>query len=116
MVLSDIRKEAAYLRKTLLLQVRDDTLTDKIRSFDNVKHLFIIVTEQGKLEAILGRIDGNRPGSSRAIQAMYSPAFNTGQIDRVIQSTDDASVAGESMHQSRRKAISWIHTPEASSI
>ena len=104
MVLNDICKEAAYLRETLLLQVRNDTLADEVRSFDNVKHLFIIVTEQGKLEAILGRIDGNCPRPSRAIQAMHSPGFNPGQIDRIVQSTNDASVAGESMHQSRRKA------------
>ena len=44
MMLTGINKELTYLWETLLLQVRNDTLADKVRSLDNVKHLFIIMT------------------------------------------------------------------------
>ena len=53
----------------------------------------MIVFQQGKFEAILGRIKRNGSGASRSIQAMNSLAFDTGEVDGVIKSTYDAMVA-----------------------
>ena len=47
------------LREALLLQVGNDTLSKQRGSFDDVKHLLVVVTQQRELEAIFCGVDSN---------------------------------------------------------
>ena len=53
----------------------------------------MVVFEQRQLETVFCRIEGDGPWTSRAIETIYGFAFHTGQINRVIKSTDDAMIS-----------------------
>ena len=77
-----------YLRETLLLQIRDDILSQEIRRANNVQHFFMVVAKKCKLEAILCGVDRNRAGSCGPVKAVDGLAFHPSKIDRVVKRAD----------------------------
>ena len=47
----------AYLWVAFLLEVGDNTLTDKVGSPDDVQNLLVIPAHERQLEAVFGRVD-----------------------------------------------------------
>ena len=82
-----------YLRETLLLQIRDDILSQEIRRANNVQHFFMVVAKKCKLEAILCGVDRNRAGSCGPIQAVDRLALDASEVYGVIQRTDHTVVS-----------------------
>jgi len=81
-------KTLAHLRESLLLQVGDDALTQQCRCANDMKHFLVVIMQQRKLESILSWIECDSPWARRAIQAVDSLAFDTCEVDRVIESAN----------------------------
>lgn len=77
----------------LLLEVGDDALADEVGRSDDVKHLIVVLPDQGELEPVLGRIDGNRLGLCRSVETMDNLALDSCKIDRLVQGLDNSVVA-----------------------
>ena len=82
-----------YLWEPFLLEIGDDTLADEVRSLNNVKHLFVVITQERKLESILRWINGDRSWTCRTVEAMHNWSLNSSKIDRVVQGTNDTGIA-----------------------
>lgn len=90
-------KYISYLRESLLLKVRDDTLSQQVRRTNDIQHLFIVVAQKSELEAILSGIDRDRARTCRTVETVHDFAFDTRQIDRIIESANDAVVARQNI-------------------
>lgn len=75
-----------------MLQVSNDALTQKGRSFDDIQHLLVVVFEECKLETILSRVERDSTRAGRAIKTMDGLALDTGEIDRIVQSANDSMI------------------------
>jgi hypothetical protein len=82
-----------HLGESLLLEIGNDTLAQEIRRANDMKHLFVIVAQQSKLETVFSRVESDRPGSGRAIETVCRFAFDACQIHRIIKGADDAIVS-----------------------
>lgn len=80
------------LRVALLLQVRNDRLSHKVRVADDLKHLVVVALGQSLLEAVLGGVDGDGAGLAVAVEAVHVLALDAGKVDGLVQSADDAVV------------------------
>lgn len=82
-----------YLRISLLLQITNDTLSDEIAAADDLEHLVIIFADEGQLEAIFRRIDGDSFWPSRTVEAVNNLALHASEVHGLIKSFDDSVVA-----------------------
>ena len=82
-----------YLREALLLQIRDDTLSQEIRRANNVQHLFMVVAEKCQLETVLRGVDRDRAGSCGPVKAVDRLALDASEVYRVVQGADHTVVS-----------------------
>ena len=106
------------LREALLLQICDDALANKVRSFDDMQHFFIVIAQECKFEPIFRGIDSVRSWSSRTIKAVHRPTLHAGQVYRIIQGADNTSVTRDAKRSVavQRAMLYFRLTLEASSI
>jgi len=74
------------------LEIGNNTLAYKVGCTDNMKNFVIVVTSEGKFEAILCRVDRDGAGASASIEAVKRLALDTGEVNWLIQCTNDAIV------------------------
>lgn len=87
------RRQRTYLGESLLLQVADDALSQKVRILDNVEHFFMVVLEERELEAIFSGVECNGPWPSRAIETVDGLALDTSKVDGVIEGAYNTVIA-----------------------
>lgn len=80
------------LREALLLQVGDDTLTDKVGCTDDLQDFIVVFLDQRELESVLCRVDGDGSRLCLSIQTVDGGALYSSQIDWLLQSLDDTVV------------------------
>ena len=77
----------------LLLQVRNDRLADQAARADNTEHFVVALVYKRQLEAVLGRVNGNRARAALAVKAVDRRATHARQVHGLLERLDDASVA-----------------------
>lgn len=77
---------------TLLLQVANDTLSDKVTASDDLKNLVIVFANKSKLESILGRIDGDCSRLGSSVQTVYHLTLDSRQVDWLLKGLDDTVI------------------------
>lgn len=85
-------KVQGNLGVALLLQVRNDRLSDKVRVANDLEDLVVVTLGQCLLEAVLGRVNGNGAGLAITVQAVDVLALDARQVDGLIKRTDDSIV------------------------
>ena len=90
---TDQHYKAIYLGEALLLQIRDNTLSQEIRRANNVQHFFMVVAKKCKLEAILCGVDRNRAGSCGPVKAVDRLALDASEVYRVVRGADHTVVS-----------------------
>lgn len=87
-----------YLRVPLLLEVRDNALTNEVRVFDDLEHLVVIPFDQSHFKPVLGGIDVKHLWLCLPVKAVYVSTLDLGEVNRLIQRTDDSVVTSEISH------------------
>ena len=82
-----------YLGEALLLQIRDDTLSQEIRRANNVQHFFMVVAEKCQLETVLSGVDRDRAGSCGPVKAVDRLALDASEVYGVIQRANHTMVS-----------------------
>ena len=82
------------LRVSLLLQVADDALPDEITAPDDLQDLVVVLSHEGQLEAVLGRVDGDCSWLGSAVETMDHLALDASEVYRLIEGFDDAVITG----------------------
>ena len=82
-----------HLRVTLLLEVRDDALTDQLGVADHVQHLIILPVDQGKLEPVLSGVNGHGAGLAISVEKEDLATSHLGQVDGEVKGSNDAVIA-----------------------
>lgn len=87
------RQPNPHLGESLLLQVRNNTLSNQVAGTNNVEDLIVILAHESELESVLCRVnrDGSRFGV--AIEAVHHFALDASEVHGLLQSLDDAVVA-----------------------
>ena len=88
-----LHKLESNLGVALLLEVRDDALTDQAGSLDNVEHLIVMALDQRELETVLCRVDCEDLGLRSPVEAVDTLALHTNQVDGVLKSANNTVVA-----------------------
>lgn len=88
----------AHLRVPLLLEVRNNALTNEVRILDDLKHLIIIPLNQSHFKPVFGGIDVKHFRLCLPVKAVYVPTFDFGEVNCLIQRTNDSVVALEISH------------------
>ena len=81
------------LRVTLLLEIPDNALTDKVTGANDLQYLVVVLPDESQLEAVLCGINGDGAGASRSVEAVDGLALDTGEVNWLFESFDDAVVA-----------------------
>ena len=84
-----------YLWESLLLQVTNDALSQKVRVLDDVQHLFVIVLEKCKLEAVFGGVKCDCSWPSRAVETVDSLALDASEVNGIIEGAYNTVIAGQ---------------------
>jgi hypothetical protein len=85
-------KVEGNLGVSLLLQVPDNALTDEIAAADDLKHLVVVLSDKGKFESVLGRVDGDGPRLGGSVQAVDNLPLDSGEVDGLLERLDDTIV------------------------
>lgn len=100
-----------------MLKICNDTLSEQRRGLDNIKHLLVVVLQQSQFEPVFCGIerDGTRAGGT--IETVNGLALDACQVNRVIQSADNAMIPRNSnLIEWKKKASNMERTLEPSSI
>lgn len=57
-----------------------------------MQHLFIIIFQQGQLEAVFRRIKCDSARAGRTIKTVHGFTFDTREVDWIVESTDDTMI------------------------
>lgn len=74
------------------LQICNDRLPNEIAVAHHVQHLVVAALQNGQLEAILGRVDGEHARPAVTIEAVDRAALDARNIDWQIERANDAVV------------------------
>lgn len=72
-----------------------------------MQHLFIVVSEQSKLEAVLCWVKCNCSGTRRTVQAVCRLPLDACKIDRIIECADYTIVALRGGHKVSTGVCGW---------
>lgn len=87
-----------HLRVPLLLEVRNNALTDEVRILDDLKHLVIIPLDQSHFKSVFGGINVKHFRLCLPVKAVYVPTLDLGKVNCLIQRTNDSVVTSEISH------------------
>ena len=76
----------------LLLQIANDALTDKVATSNDLKNLVVVLPDQGKLESVFGRVDGDCFWLCSSVQAVYDLSLDSSQVDWLLERLDNPVV------------------------
>ena len=79
-------------RVSLLLQVRNDGLADKLGVAHHVQHLIILAVDERQLELVFRGVNAENSRTTLAVQAVDAVSLDACHIDGKIQCSDDAMV------------------------
>ena len=77
---------------TLLLQVSDNALTNKVTAADDLQDLVVVLSHKSKLEAVLCWVDRDRLRLGGTVKAVDDLTLDSGEVDRLFQRLDDTVV------------------------
>lgn len=100
---------------SLLLQVADNALSDEVGGTDDLQDLVVVLANEGELESVLGRVNGDGAGLGTSVKTVDNVALDPRKVDGLLERLDDTVVTAKSARCSillrgRR------HTPEAERI
>lgn len=87
-----------HLRVPLLLEVRNNALTNEVRVFDDLEHLVVIPLDQSHFKPVLGGVDVEHLRLCLPVKAVYVPTLDLGKVNCLIQRTNDSVVTSEISH------------------
>jgi len=77
---------------SLLLQVTDNALTNKVTAADDLQHLVVVLSDKSELEAVLCGVDGDRLRLGGTIKAVDDLTLDSCKVDRLFERLDDTVV------------------------
>lgn len=80
---------------SLLLQIRNDALTNQARSLDDLKHLIIVALDQGELEPVFSGVDFKGTGLGVPVKAVHTPALDANKVYGLVKGANDTVVTVE---------------------
>ena len=80
------------LRVSLLLQIPNDTLADKIGVANDLQHLIVVLPDECKLETVFSRINGNGARFCGPIETVDDLPFDSSQVYGLIKGFDNTVV------------------------
>lgn len=89
LILHEVKRD---LGVTLLLQIPDNALADKIAVSDDLQDLVVVLPDQSELESVLGRIDGDGTRLGGAVETVDDLALDASEVDRLVEGFNDAIV------------------------
>jgi hypothetical protein len=67
-------------------------LSDEVGGSDDLENFIVILADEGKLESVLGRIDGDGSGLGASVQTMDDVALDSSKVDRLLKGLDNAVI------------------------
>lgn len=87
-----LNKVQGNLGVPLLLQIANDALTDKVATSNDLKNLVVVLPDQGELESVFGRVDGDCFWLCGSVQAVYDLSLDSSQVDWLLERLDNPVV------------------------
>jgi hypothetical protein len=80
-----------------LLEITDNTLSNKIGGSDNLEDFIVILPDEGQLESILGRIDSDGSRFGTSVKAVNDITLDSGQVDRLLKGLDNTVITTDQL-------------------
>lgn len=77
---------------SLLLEVTNNTLSDKVGSSDNLEDFIVVLSDKGELESILCWVDGDGSRLGTSVKAVDDVALDSGEVDGLFKGFDNAVI------------------------
>lgn len=77
------------------MKVGNNTLTNKVRVLDDLKHLIIVPLDQSHFKPVFGGIDIKDLRLCLPVEAVHVPALDLGKVNRFVKRTNDSVVTTE---------------------
>jgi hypothetical protein len=75
-----------------LLEITDNTLSNKIGSSDNLEDFIVILPDEGQFESVLGRINGDGSRFGRSVKAVNDITLDSSQVDGLLEGLDNTVI------------------------
>jgi hypothetical protein len=75
-------------------------LSDEVGSPDDLENFIVVLADEGKLESVLGRIDGDGSGLGASVQTMDDVALDSSKVDRLLKGLDNAVITTSQLPRS----------------
>jgi len=77
---------------SFLLEVTNDTLSDKVGRSDDLKDFIIVLPDESQLESVLCRIDSDGSGLGTSVKAVNDITLDSGQVDGLLKGLDNTII------------------------
>jgi hypothetical protein len=70
-------------------------LPNKIRASYDLENLVVVLSDEGELEAIFCRVNGDCPGFGSPVKTVNDLTFDSSEVNWLVKSLDDSVITGE---------------------
>jgi len=77
---------------SFLLEITNDTLSDKVGRSDDLEDFVIVLSDESQLESVLGRIDSDGSRFGTSVKAVNDITLDSGQVDGLFESLDNTVI------------------------
>lgn len=77
---------------SFLLEITDNTLSDKIGRSDDLEDLIVILPDESQLESVLGRIDSDGSGLGTSVKAVNDITLDSGEVNGLLEGLDNTVI------------------------
>lgn len=74
------------------MKVGNNTLTNKVRILDDLKHLIVVPLDQSHFKPVFGGIDVKDLRLCLPVKAVYIPALDLCKVNRFVKRTYDSVI------------------------
>ena len=77
---------------SFLLEITNDTLSDKVGRSDDLEDFVIVLSDESQLESVLGRIDSDGSRFGTSVKAVNDITLDSGQVDGLLEGLDNTVI------------------------
>ena len=87
-----------------LLEITNNTLTNKVGGSDNLEYFIVILSNEGELESILCWVDSDRSRLGTSVKTVDDVALDSGEVDGLFKGFDNTVITNRQLCLAKRTA------------